>query len=140
MEQSLEGVAPSSRQHKQTYRAHNRLRREMVGDHPVYSLLVSGSSTGSNEKFFCRICHRDVSMRTCGAVGFSRHYFGERHWCNTGFVRACLSSTDSWIQWNCLPNRFLTFCLRLARVLLRGSVSPKSYYLRAPPKIQRFLC
>ena len=51
----------------------------MVGDHPVYSLFVSGSCTGSSEKFFCRICHRDVSMRTRGAVEFSR-FFGPRHW------------------------------------------------------------
>ena len=80
MEQSLEGVSPVPQQPKRTYSARNRLRREMVGDHPVYSLFVSGSSTGSSEKFFCRIRHRDVSMRTRGAGEFSRHLFGPRHW------------------------------------------------------------
>ena len=60
MEKSLEGVPPVYQQPKRKYSARNSLRREMVGDHPVYSLFVSGSSTGSSEKFFCRICHRDV--------------------------------------------------------------------------------
>ena len=80
MEQSLEGVSLASRQPNQIYSACNRPRREMVGDHPVYSLFVSGSSTVSNEKFVCRICYRDVSMRTRAAEELSRHYFGERHW------------------------------------------------------------
>ena len=44
------------------------------------SLFVCGSSTGSAEKFICRICHRDVSMRTRGAEEFSRHFFCEPHW------------------------------------------------------------
>ena len=80
MEKSLEGVSPLIHGRKRVYSARHHLRREMVGDHPVYSLFVSGSSTGSPEKFFCRICHRDVSMRTRGAGEFSRHFFGERHW------------------------------------------------------------
>ena len=60
MEQSLEGASSVNRQPKRTYSARYRLRREMIGDHPVYSLFVSGSSTGAGE--------------------FSRHFFGERHW------------------------------------------------------------
>ena len=52
----------------------------MVGDHRVYSLFVRGLNTGCNEKFFCRICHRDVSMKARGAREFSRHFFGERYW------------------------------------------------------------
>ena len=75
MEQRLEVAISTSRRHKRTYSSRRRLRRDMVGDHPVYSLFVSGSNIRSDEKFYCPICHRDVSMRSRGAGEFSRHFF-----------------------------------------------------------------
>ena len=80
MEQSLEAAAPTLRRPKWTYNSSRRLRRAMVGDHPVYSLFVSGSIIRSDEKFSCRICHRDVSMRSRGAGEFSRRFNGDRHY------------------------------------------------------------
>ena len=66
VETSLEGVPGPQRQRKRVYSPRNRLRRDMVGDNPIYQLFVSGSSTGSDKLFFCKICHRDVSMSHVG--------------------------------------------------------------------------
>ena len=80
VETSLDGVPGPQRQLKRVYSPRNRLRRNMVGDNPIYQLFVSGSSTGSDKLFFCKICHRDVSMESRGASEFTRHFFGKRHW------------------------------------------------------------
>ena len=61
-ETSFEGVAAPQRQRRRVWSSQNRLRRDMVGDHPIYQLFVNGSSTGSDKAFFCMICHRDVTM------------------------------------------------------------------------------
>ena len=68
VETSLEGVAAPQRQRRRVYSSRHRLRRDMVGDNPIYQLFVSGSSTGSDKLFFCKICHRDVSMESRGAL------------------------------------------------------------------------
>ena len=52
----------------------------MVGDHPVISVFVSGSSTGVATRFHCMICRRDVSMQSHGDKEFTRHYSSDRHW------------------------------------------------------------
>ena len=52
----------------------------MVGDHPVLSVFVSGSSTGVSTSFHCMICRLDVSMHSRGAREFIRHYSSDRHW------------------------------------------------------------
>ena len=78
MEQCLEAAAPTLRRPKRSYSS--RHRRDVVGNHPFYSLFVSGSGVGSDEKLYCRICHRDVSMRSRGAGEFSRHFNEDRHW------------------------------------------------------------
>ena len=52
----------------------------MVRGHPVLELFVSGASTGSENHFFCTICHKDVSMETGGAGELVRHFSGLRHW------------------------------------------------------------
>ena len=52
----------------------------MVGDHPIFSLFVSGASNGSASRFHCMICKRDVSMLSRGAREFIRRYSGDRHW------------------------------------------------------------
>ena len=57
LENSLEGLT-SSREKPKQYSARTRLRRNMVGDDPVYSSFVSGSSTGFSMVFYCIICHR----------------------------------------------------------------------------------
>ena len=80
VETRLEGTPGSQRQRKRVYSARNRLRRDMIGDNPIYQLFVSGSSTGSDKLFFCKICHRNVSMESRGASEFARHFFGNRHW------------------------------------------------------------
>ena len=67
VETRLEGVLGPRRQRKRVHSPRNRLRRDMVGDNPIYQLFVSGSSTGSDKLFFCKICHRDVSMESRGA-------------------------------------------------------------------------
>ena len=80
VETSLEGTLRPQRQRRRVYSPRNRLRRDMIGDNPIYQLFVSGSSTGSDKLFFCKICHRDVSMESRGASEFARHFFGKRHW------------------------------------------------------------
>ena len=80
VETSLEGVPGPQRQRKRVYSPRNRLRRDMVGDNPIYQLFVSGSSTGSDKLFFCKICHRDVSMESRGASEFACCFCGKRHW------------------------------------------------------------
>ena len=52
----------------------------MVGDHPVFSLFVSGASNGSASRFHCMICKRDVSMQSRGARVFVRYFAGDHHW------------------------------------------------------------
>ena len=80
VEASLEEISSPQRQRKRVYSLRKRLRRDMIGDNPIYQLFVSGSSTGCDKHFFCMICHRDVSMESRGALEFSRHFFGKRHW------------------------------------------------------------
>ena len=58
----------------------NRLRRDMVKADPVYSLFVSGSSTGCPWSFYCMISHRNVSMKTRGAAELDRHFGTPKHW------------------------------------------------------------
>ena len=143
MEQSLEGVSPVHQQPKRTYSARNRLRREMVDDHPVYSLFVSGSSTGSNEKFFCRICHRDVSMRTRGAGEFSRYFFGLRHRYTdvTYRVREGRPVFNRLMNpWNCLLNRFLTCAPTRVKDSLRDSAFLKTCCRLVLVWTQKSLC
>ena len=52
----------------------------MVGDHPVFSLFVSGSSSGSATSVHSMICRRDVSMQSRVAREFIRHFSSDRHW------------------------------------------------------------
>ena len=80
VETSLEGAPGPQRQRKRVYSPRNRLRRDLVDDNPINQLFVSGSSTGSDKLFFCKICHRDVSMESRGASEFARRFFGKRHW------------------------------------------------------------
>ena len=79
MENSQEGLT-SSRDKSKQYSARTRLRRSMVGDNLVYSLFVSGSSTGFPWAFYCTICHSDVFMRTRGAGEFGRHFGTPKQW------------------------------------------------------------
>ena len=82
VEANLEEISSPQRQRKRkrVYGMRKRLRRDMIGDNPIYQLFVSGSSTGCDKHFFCMICHRDVSMESRGALEFSRHFFGKQHW------------------------------------------------------------
>ena len=80
VEACLEEILSPQRQRKRVYSMRKRLRRDMIGDNPIYQLFVSGSSTGCDKHFFCMICHRDVSMESRGALEFSQHFFGKRHW------------------------------------------------------------
>ena len=80
VEASLDELSLPQRQLKRLYSLRKRLRRDMIGDNPIFQLFVSGSSTGSDNYFFCMICHRDVSMESRGALEFRRHFFGKRHW------------------------------------------------------------
>ena len=79
MESSLEAVALRGSPVKK-YSSRHHLRKGMVGDHPIFSLFVSGASNGSASRFHCMICKRDVSMLSRGAREFIRHYSGDRHW------------------------------------------------------------
>ena len=79
LESSLEAVALRGNPVKK-YSSRYHLRKDMVGDHPIFSLFVSGASNGSSSLFHCMICKRDVSMLSRGAKEFVRHYSGERHW------------------------------------------------------------
>ena len=79
MESSLEAVALRETPVKK-YSSRHHLRKDMVGDHPIFSLFVSGASDGSATRFHCMICKRDVSMQSRGSREFIRHYSGDRHW------------------------------------------------------------
>ena len=80
VEVSLEELSSPQRQRKRVYSLRKRPRRDMIGDNPIFQLFVSGSSSGSDKHFFCKICHRDASMESRGAFEFSCHCFGKRHW------------------------------------------------------------
>ena len=79
MESSLEAVALRESSVRK-YSSRHHLRKDMVGDHPVFSLFVSGASNGSASHFHCKICKRDVSMQSRGALEFVRHFAGDHHW------------------------------------------------------------
>ena len=79
MESSLEAVALRGSPVKK-YSSRHHLRKDMVGDHPIFSLFVSGASNGSVSRFHCMICKRDVSILSRGAREFVHHYSGDRHW------------------------------------------------------------
>ena len=78
-ETSLEG-AGSSRRRTHVYSSRNRLRRNMVANHPVFELFVSGSSTGVDTAFYCTICQRDVSIESKGFREVTRHFSSDSHW------------------------------------------------------------
>ena len=46
VEASLEEISSPQGQRKRVYSMRKRLRRNMIGDNPIYQLFVSGSSTG----------------------------------------------------------------------------------------------
>ena len=79
MESSLEAVALRDSPVRK-YSSRHHLRKDMVGNHPVFSLFVSGASNWSASRFHCMICKRDVSMQSRGAREFFRHFSGDRHW------------------------------------------------------------
>ena len=79
MEASLDKAALSG-QRVRKYSSRHHLRKDMVGDHIVLSVFVSGSSTGVATRFHCMICRRDVSMQSRGTKEFTRHYSSDRHW------------------------------------------------------------
>ena len=79
MESSLEAVALRESPVRK-YSSRHHLRKDMVGNHPVFSVFVSGASNGSASRFHCMICKRDVSMQSRGAREFVRHFSRDRHW------------------------------------------------------------
>ena len=79
VETSLEG-AGSSRRRTHVYSSRDRLRRNMVANHPVFELFVSGSSTGVDTVFYCTICQRDVSIESEGFREITRHFSSDSHW------------------------------------------------------------
>ena len=79
MESSLEAFALRESSCSK-YSSRHHLRKDMVGNHPVFSLFVSGDSNGLASRFHCMICKRDVSMQSRGAREFVRHFSGDRHW------------------------------------------------------------
>ena len=140
VEQSLEGVTPPPRRYKRTCSARHCLLRAMIGYHPVYSLFGSEASTGSDECsslafvtgiFQCGIGALESSVVTSLESGTGMQML------RFEFVKACLSSTDSWIRWSCLPRKLQISCRDIARVWLRGSVYTTICYTRAPVWIQQ---
>ena len=63
-----------------TYSSRNMLRRDMLDLHPVYRNFVSGPKCGSGKYFFCRLCQRDVGMKSQGSGEFAWHFRSDRHW------------------------------------------------------------
>ena len=76
---SLEAVALRESSVRK-YSSRHLLRKDMVGDHPVFILFVSRASNGSSSRFHCMICKRDVSMQSREAREFVRHFAADRHW------------------------------------------------------------
>ena len=77
METSLENAATGGRP-PQKYSSRHRLRKDMVGEHPIFRLFLSGSSTGSATSFHCMICRCDGSIESRGE--FTRHCSSDKHW------------------------------------------------------------
>ena len=52
----------------------------MLDLHPAYKSFVSGAKNGHATYFYCRVCCRDVAMKTQGSGEFKRHFESDRHW------------------------------------------------------------
>ena len=52
----------------------------MLSLNPVYGDFVTGAKRGDAKFFYCRICKRDVKMRSHGAAEFVRHFGPKGHW------------------------------------------------------------
>ena len=65
---------------KKKYSRSNLLSKKMLSLHHLYPDFVSGSECGQASYFFCKICHRDVSMASHGSGEFDRHFRSDSHW------------------------------------------------------------
>ena len=63
-----------------TYGSRKLLKRRMLSLHPAYPDFVSGAKCGEPTYFFCRVCQRDVRMKTHGSGEFKRHFSSDGHW------------------------------------------------------------
>ena len=70
LERSLK-KAVSSGPRVRKYSSRHHLRKDMVRDHPVLSVFVSGASNAVSTQFHCMICRRDVSMLFRGSREWS---------------------------------------------------------------------
>ena len=52
----------------------------MLSRHPAFAHFVTGAKTGKSMHFHCRVCGRDVAMKTHGSGEFSRHFGSDGHW------------------------------------------------------------
>ena len=62
------------------YCSRNMLRRNMLYMNPFFGDFVSGPKCGSGKYFFCRVCQRDVGMKTHGSGEFARQFRSDGHW------------------------------------------------------------
>ena len=65
---------------KRKYSKRNLLNRRMLSAHESFKDFVTGAKSGSDERFFCRICKRDVTIRTHGVSEIIRHFGSVGHW------------------------------------------------------------
>ena len=63
-----------------TYGSRNILHRRMLSRHPAFPDFVTGSKKGVGTHFNCRVCQRDVAMRSQGVGEFRRHFQSDAHW------------------------------------------------------------
>ena len=52
----------------------------MLSEHILFKDFVTGAKSESDERFFCRICKRDVAIRAHGASEIIRHFGSAGHW------------------------------------------------------------
>ena len=52
----------------------------MLSAHESFKDFVTGAKSGSDERFFCRICKRDVTKCTHGVSERIRHFGSVGHW------------------------------------------------------------
>ena len=63
-----------------TYSSRKLLHRRILDLHPAYKSFVSGAKNGQATYFHCRVCRRDVAMKTQGSGEFRRHFECDKHW------------------------------------------------------------
>ena len=62
------------------YSSRNWLHLRLWDCHPAFRSFMTGAHNGLGTHFHCRVCDRDVAMKSHGSGEFSRHFESNVHW------------------------------------------------------------